>query len=141
MISLQSLVTDLVNNADLHTREHTHRCAAEIVAALIRGSAHWSYGKVRVSLHRNYGLLGNITCCFKLSLLFWLLLFFLHETAAAALAVATAAGAYCARHRVRGNARRLADLHFFIDGKGLDWAIIILRLSTGDYLQSAASNC
>ena len=44
--ALKPHVEKLVNDTSHDTHETSQRCAAEIIAGLIRGSKHWSYDKV-----------------------------------------------------------------------------------------------
>ena len=47
---LKSHVERLVSDTSHDTHETSQRCAAEMIAALIRGSKHWHYDKVMTSL-------------------------------------------------------------------------------------------
>jgi len=44
--SLKPHIESLVNDTTHETHETSQRCAAEIIAGLIRGSKHWDYHKV-----------------------------------------------------------------------------------------------
>ena len=47
---LKCHVERLVNDTCHDSHETSHRCAAEVIAGLIRGSKHWNYVKVSLDL-------------------------------------------------------------------------------------------